>query len=326
MVSYYDEYIKNNQKVIDAQKNAHLITRDSGNQIAAEKLAADNAALEESYGMQRTNTADTYDSALKKNEVQKVLNERNIERRMAEIGLTDSGLNRTQSTAVQLSYANQKGELIKQKQNALDTLAAALRSGQVQNQLTYNASVAQNNATYESNIASIDAQVAANASDYEAKMKQADIDAENARIRAQNEAIKEQYTSLNNLIEKLYDDDISNEAKQAYINNYILTHEIPDNLRRTLKDMGYITYPDGGTLAHSPAPVVDVNSAIKKLKIHPEAHHDAIMRDMYGSYVQYLAETIYNSNLTEDEKIALINHYKDHGYALTKNITFKPKK
>lgn len=228
MASYYDEYIKNNQKVIDAQKNAHLITRDSGNQIAAEKLAADNAALEESYGMQITNTEDTYESALKKNEVQKVLNERSIEHRMAEMGLTDSGLNRTQSTAVQLSYANQKGELFKQRQNALDTLAAAMRSGQVQNQLTYNASVAQNNAAYESNIASIDAQMAANASDYEAKMKQADIDAENARIRAQNDAIEKKAAEYNNLRSAIKDNrDLDVAAK--LISDYAYKYDIDEN-------------------------------------------------------------------------------------------------
>lgn len=46
-----------------------------------------------------------------------------------------------------------------------------------------------------------------------------------------------------------------------------------------------------------------------KVKIHPENHHDAIMRDLYGSYKQYVAQMIEKSSLTDDEKAACILYY-----------------
>jgi hypothetical protein len=45
---------------------------------------------------------------------------------MANMGLSDSGLNRTQQTAVQLSYANNRSSINRQKQAQLDTLAQNL--------------------------------------------------------------------------------------------------------------------------------------------------------------------------------------------------------
>lgn len=47
----------------------------------------------------------------------------------------------------------------------------------------------------------------------------------------------------------------------------------------------------------------------QKVKIHPESQHDAIMRDMYGSYKQYLAQMIEKSSLTDAEKAACILYY-----------------
>lgn len=46
-----------------------------------------------------------------------------------------------------------------------------------------------------------------------------------------------------------------------------------------------------------------------KVKIHPENHHDAVMRDLYGSYKQYVAQMIEKSSLSDDEKAACILYY-----------------
>ena len=73
-------------------------------------------------------TVSSYENALRSNETQRFLNSRAIERRMAEMGLTDSGLNRTQQTAVQLSAANNQGEIQRQRQAAVDTLARTMAS------------------------------------------------------------------------------------------------------------------------------------------------------------------------------------------------------
>lgn len=67
-----------------------------------------------------------YDSEYQKNAVQKLINEKKIAETNANLGLTDSGLNRTQQTAAQLSYANQNGKLDLARQSALDNLTLAM--------------------------------------------------------------------------------------------------------------------------------------------------------------------------------------------------------
>ena len=60
------------------------------------------------------------------------------------------------------------------------------------------------------------------------------------------------------------------------------------------------------------------------MKPHPESQHDAVMRDMYGSYSQYISEMIANSSLTTAEKVACAAWYISRGYNITDD--FKPKK
>lgn len=61
-----------------------------------------------------------YDDEQRAIAVQKLVNERKVAESMANLGLTDSGLNRTQQTAVQLSAANAGYNLNRQKQAAID--------------------------------------------------------------------------------------------------------------------------------------------------------------------------------------------------------------
>ena len=87
-----------------------------------------------------------YEDYYKENAVQKLINEREVAENMANLGLTNSGLNRTQQTAVQLSYANNKAALDRQKQAQVDTLArnlAAELSSIEQNRLSDIASIDQ---------------------------------------------------------------------------------------------------------------------------------------------------------------------------------------
>ena len=101
------------------------------------QMKADIAASGKVYDTQRRQTQDTYDRQIKdtnnsyedmyrENAVQRLINERKIAEDMAGLGLTDSGLNRTQQTAVQLSYANGKNKIDVNRQKAVDTLTASL--------------------------------------------------------------------------------------------------------------------------------------------------------------------------------------------------------
>ncbi len=78
------------------------------------------------YGKLEDDTKTAYESKYERNAVQKLVNEKQIAERNANLGLTDSGLNRTQQTAAQLSYANQKADIDLARQGALDELSLKL--------------------------------------------------------------------------------------------------------------------------------------------------------------------------------------------------------
>lgn len=103
----------------------------------AQQLQSDIAASDKVYDTTKTNTQNTYNAQIKETEdsyedlyrenaVQRLINEREISENMANLGLTDSGLNRTQQTAAQLSYSNSKNKLDTSRQKAVDSLASDL--------------------------------------------------------------------------------------------------------------------------------------------------------------------------------------------------------
>ncbi len=121
MVKTFKEY-----KADADKQNAELKKNDLGSidnsADAAIKLA------EDTYKKAEANTIADYASDYERNAVQKLINEKKVAETNANLGLTDSGLNRTQQTAVQLSYANQKGKLDLARQQALDKLSSDLAS------------------------------------------------------------------------------------------------------------------------------------------------------------------------------------------------------
>ena len=136
----YDEIlsgIKENTKKVNSLKLSDY------EKAAKKSLESDRKAeqknINDTYDSTKKNTQATYDSNLadtktayesnfQKNAVQKIINEKKVAETNASLGLTDSGLNRTQQTAVQLSYANQKGALNLARQKAIDNIALSLSS------------------------------------------------------------------------------------------------------------------------------------------------------------------------------------------------------
>ena len=64
------------------------------------------------------------------------------------MGLTDSGLSRTQQTANRLSYSNQNAEYMRQRQKAVDTLKAAMDAKILEQNTTLNTNIAGIKTTY----------------------------------------------------------------------------------------------------------------------------------------------------------------------------------
>ncbi len=115
----YDSILKAQLEKDASNKKADIDTFSSGcdSQINNTQAVYDKKIAEEKIA---------YDSEYQKNAVQKLINEKKIAETNANLGLTDSGLNRTQQTAAQLSYANQKGKIDLARQSALDNLTLAM--------------------------------------------------------------------------------------------------------------------------------------------------------------------------------------------------------
>lgn len=119
MATNYDAILEEEKKKLEEskQKQIDAVNKTHDSQASTVKTQYDKAVNDTKIG---------YESNYERNAVQKLINEKTIAEKNANLGLTDSGLNRTQQTAVQLSYANQKGDIDLAKQNALDTLSTNL--------------------------------------------------------------------------------------------------------------------------------------------------------------------------------------------------------
>lgn len=118
-MSRIDELYNTYKKLGAAQQNADI--------AASDKLYdTQKQQTQNTYNRQINETSKNYEDLYDENAVQRLINEREIAENMANSGLTDSGLNRTQQTAVQLSYANSKNKIDTTRQKAIDTLTASL--------------------------------------------------------------------------------------------------------------------------------------------------------------------------------------------------------
>lgn len=126
---------RNNIKFEDYQKAANesfAADRDAEKGVINSTYDASKEYTQAVNEKAVTDTKAEYTNQYEKNAVQKLINEKQVAEKMANLGFTDSGLNRTQQTAVQLGYANQKGKIDLARQSALDELTLNLTSALTQ--------------------------------------------------------------------------------------------------------------------------------------------------------------------------------------------------
>lgn len=228
----YDEYYKNFLKSSESSLNEGINTAtknaEKSKNIINTKYDGQKQTLQENYDAGVANTNEAYDDAFRKNEIQVKLNERYLERKAAEMGLTDSGLNRTQMTANQLSYANQKGELTRQRQKAIDTLAATMRAKMTDINNNQTADIAEVDMNLNTSIAQMKSDNQKWASEQASEMVKVDKEAETARTKAEQEAINARNSLITPKYEKLlidiYNEDLSSEQKINAIETFGLVY------------------------------------------------------------------------------------------------------
>lgn len=112
----------NYQSIYDEIYNRNKSSLDESIEASKKKYDLQTATVNENYDKVLKDTQEAYDEAYRNNAVQKMINERALEERTANMGLLDSGLNRTQQTAVQLGYSNQKAEIDRARRKAIDSV------------------------------------------------------------------------------------------------------------------------------------------------------------------------------------------------------------
>ena len=105
-------------------------TPQMNQEIEALNKTADEqkAVITDTYNTSISEAKKSYADIEERNAIQKIVNERQLQERMSNMGLTDSGLNRTQQAAVQLSYANTKSKIERQKQSAEDAFVREMNA------------------------------------------------------------------------------------------------------------------------------------------------------------------------------------------------------
>lgn len=116
------------------------------------------------YDEQIFEAGRAYEDQYRENAVQKEINKRQVAESMANMGLTDSGLNRTQQTAVQLSYGNNKAAIDRAKRQSIDDIElkktadlAAIRQGWLADKNSINRTYDKYEADYVGDLEDADA-------------------------------------------------------------------------------------------------------------------------------------------------------------------------
>lgn len=243
-VKSYDEYYK--KQLATEQKNAD--SRVAAYTEQNDKITSDYlASISKSYELDRkqaeseTNTElakiqQDYQSAYDANAVNAKLQERQIAENMANMGITNSGLNRTQQTAVRVAEMNSNAALQQQatsiKNSLIQQLDAYKKESQIQElsqkgEVNYNAN--QQNLSYKTSADE-------NAENYARSVAQnlynTDVEAETEKQKAYAEAQTAQQKAYYDYLTKSASISASSN-KTTYTNAYNALKQISSNTMMT---------------------------------------------------------------------------------------------
>ena len=198
MGSYFDEHYNKNL----AATQAEIKKKQDANTAASNQYVADiNAIVDKSTDNAVSKVQGeidklpaSYQSSFDANAIQQKINERQLGERMANLGMTNSGLNRTQQTAINIQRSNADAAIRTQINGVTNSLrqqiADLYASGE--SQKAENSSKARyeleqkNQSVYDTMMNNL----YSNASAYETARIEADAKAEEARIKAAQEQEK----------------------------------------------------------------------------------------------------------------------------------------
>lgn len=200
----YDEIYKAQKKITDATLAAEKASFNSDVDKAT-AIATQNAEKAEET------TKQGYEDIFRKNRLNQIINEEKTKERMINLGLTDSGLNRTQQTAIQLQAANADAAAVRNRQAAVDEIRRGITEFTAQQE-------AKKNDYSRERTAYWDAQAGSNA----ASIYNAELEAAAAEAEAKSTSFNQLHTHLSS-----NNDDAEYSAK--LITEYAYKYDIDEN-------------------------------------------------------------------------------------------------
>lgn len=212
------------EELLKQQKDALAASKAKKIQATAEVHNKQREQAAASYEQQVRETEASYDDLSRQNAVQRLINEREVAESMANLGLTDSGLSKTQQTAVQLSYSNAKKDIDLQRRKVVDALTQQLASS----------------------LANIDMQETASVAEVEEAYENAAVENAASVYKSQQEAQYEYLTEIAKLAADTPTQNIINTDDGILSRGY--SGKLSDNGVRVVKDAdGNVTYIDTKT-------------------------------------------------------------------------------
>ena len=306
----YKQYLDNYKKTAEEQNAAE--------QAAAEKAKADNAAVYEKSNQQlqkqaeyskskvRTDYNEIYDS----NAVNQYVREAKLAESMANAGLTDSGLNTTQMTAIQTSRGNADSRTRIAEQAAIDAIEQQLAAGIAENE--------QKIAEYNS---SVDAKVATNKAD---RIASAESDAVkdaatdyNELIESEASARKDGITEANTAIKNYAENSSDDNEIFKIIRKYAYEYDMTDTEIMTMCNNAGISYSEYAKFEN----VMSDNSSKKVKSFISDANKffkpgkstvNGVVYTDHKEYIKALRQAKFVSNELDDIDVAILAAY--YGY------------
>ena len=207
-MSTWDEKYKRNLAAYDEQIKKQFADNDTLHQGMKD-------SVQSTYEGSIADQNEGYEELSRANEVQKYINAREVAENNANLGLTDSGLNRTQQTAVQLSASNEEARIQRARQSAVAALTREM-----------NAKLADIETSRLSSRSSIQQGYEKLASDAATSAYKADVEAETARVKAQQDTKKE---DLSKLVEHLKENSLDKKYCAKLIDEYAYKYGIDDS-------------------------------------------------------------------------------------------------
>lgn len=239
---YLNEWINANT----AQKNAAIanINKTKTSALAAIDEQANKKIddYEKVFNEDVTETEVAAEDSRKKNAINRALNERYINERMANLGLSDSGYANVSQMGAEAYYQNTSKEIAEERQKAIDTLAATLKQNKENTDLWRTEEKRKVESNARQDIDDIEQKFVTDAEKYASDMHKLDM-----------EAREDKFDLLENYNKKVEDEkgDIvdfwSGEQKNYYVTAYAEKYgldralaELPKNIAFTelTKDWG----------------------------------------------------------------------------------------